>query len=122
MHLLGVALSVYTISLALSRGLSHDSALSVYNTDGIAQIIAAGYVVVGVAIGLTSMAYVIIRDSLKPMCHLGAYLLAFATLALFRVEANPMVNVFASLRFLAVAAVAVSAWLYQHRETCRAHQ
>lgn len=122
MHLLGIALSVYTISLALYRGLGRDSALSVYATHGAAQFIAAAFMLVGVAIGMIAMAYVILCDSLKPMVHLAAYLLAFATLALFRVETTLVANLCNALRFLAVAAVAASAWLYQHRERCRAHQ
>ncbi|MFV0135447.1 hypothetical protein ACLGIH_19885 [Streptomyces sp. HMX87] len=122
MHLLGISLSAYTISLALYRGMSDDSALSVYNTHGVAQLIAVAFVVAGVAIGLVAMAYVIIRNSLRPMCYLAAYILAFASLALFRIEENAAVNLLNSLRFLTISVVAASAWLYQHRETCRAHQ
>ncbi|MGW3860251.1 hypothetical protein ACWEDZ_02035 [Streptomyces sp. NPDC005047] len=121
-HLLGIALSAYTISLALYRGMSHEGALSVTATHGAAQVIAICFLVVGVSIGLISMAYVVIRDSLRPMAHLAAYLLAFATLALLRAEPNFLVNLVNSTRFLAIATVAFAAWLYQHRETCRAHQ
>lgn len=122
MHLLGISLSVYTISLALFRGMSDDGAMSLYATRGVAQVIAVVFVLAGVCVGLLSMAYVIIRDSLRPLCYLAAYILAFASLALFRVEENAAVNVLNSLRYTTVAAVAMSAWLYHHRETCRAHQ
>lgn len=121
-HLLGIGLSVYVISLALYRGMGRESALSVTATHGAAQIIAICLMVAGVGIGLISMAYVIIRDSLRPMAHLAAFLLAFATMALFRVESNYAANVFNAVRYLAVASVAAGAWLYQMREATRAHQ
>lgn len=121
-HLLGIGMSVYVISLALYSGLRPDGALSIHSTEGISRFIAAGYVIVGVAIGLICMAYVVIRDSLRPMAHIAAYLLAFATLALFRVETSWVANAVNCLRFLAMASVATGAWLHHVREACRAHQ
>ncbi len=121
-HLLGIGLSVYVISLAMYRGMGRESALSVTATHGAAHVVAIGYMVAGVSIGLVSMAYVVIRDSLRPMVHIAAFLLAFATMALFRVEQNIAANIFNCARYLAVASVAAGAWLYQMRETCDAYQ
>ncbi|MEV7902215.1 hypothetical protein [Streptomyces anulatus] len=121
-HILGIGLSVYVISLALYRGMSREGALSITATHGAAQIIAIGLMVTGVGIGLTAMAYVVIRDSLLPMAYLAAYILTFATMALLRVESTFAANLFNSLRYLAVASVATGAWLYEVREARRAHQ
>lgn len=121
-QLLGAGLSFYVISLAVYTGLRPDTALSVYNTHGISRVIAIGYVLAGVVIGLIAMASAVIRNSLRPMCHVAAYLLAYATLACFRIETTWVANIVSCLRFLAMSAVATGAWLYQMREECRAHQ
>ncbi|WP_274032465.1 hypothetical protein [Streptomyces sp. MMBL 11-1] len=121
-HILGIGLSAYVISLALYRGMGREGALSITATHGAAQIIAIGLTVTGVCLGLTAMAYVVIRDSLRPMAYIAAYILIFATMALLRVETTFAANFTNALRYLAVAAVATAAWLYEVRETSRAHQ
>ncbi|MGW3153667.1 hypothetical protein [Streptomyces sp. NPDC001089] len=121
-HLLGIGLSVYTISLALYRGMSPENALSVTSTHGASRVLATVFLAAGVSIGLAGMAYVIIRGSLRPMCYIAAYVLAFATLALLRVESTFLANLANCCRYLAVSAVATGAWLSQMREVPRAHQ
>lgn len=121
-HLLGIGLAVYVICMSLYWGMRPDTALSISSTEGISRAIAVGYLVVGVAIGMTCMGSAILFNSLRPMVHAAAYLLAYATLALFRDEPTWAANVANCGRFLAISAVAFGAWLYQIRESARAHQ
>ncbi|MFE4527058.1 hypothetical protein ACFRMO_07655 [Streptomyces anulatus] len=121
-HILGIGLSVYVISLALYRGMGREGALSISATHGAAQVIAIGLAVAGVCLGLTAMAYVVIRDSLRPMVYVAAYILIPATMALLRVEHSVAANAANALRYLAIALVATGAWLYEVREARRAHQ
>ncbi|MFF1693177.1 hypothetical protein ACFVXC_06045 [Streptomyces sp. NPDC058257] len=113
--MVGLGISLYTVALAIGRGLGRDGAFSAIHTDGASEFIAVCYVVIGVALGAGSCVYVWLRHDLAPMRYIAAYLLAFASLAWFREEPSIVTNVANCLRYLSISVVASGAWLYQLR-------
>ncbi|MFE5853244.1 hypothetical protein ACFQ61_08480 [Streptomyces sp. NPDC056500] len=116
-RLLGVGISVFTAAAAIQKALG-STPFSVVDapTASVTYCIALAYTVLGVGLGVASLAYSLRTSSLRLMGYLGAYLLAFASISLINSTATlgmQIANVFA---FTGVSLAAFSAWLRHLRE------
>ncbi|MFD9815087.1 hypothetical protein [Streptomyces sp. NPDC059080] len=116
-RILGVGLSVFTVSAALQKALG-STPFSVVDapSDSAAYLIALIYTTLGIILGLVSMVYSLKTSSLRLMGYLGAYLLAFASISLINSPADPWMQFANVAAFVGVSFAAFSAWLRHMRE------